>query len=161
MCMLNCLCVHQTEPSSARAGDQRLIAVSKMGLFHSPQSTGLGKIQLMTDGVDTEISCLYHDSSQMTTGRERQCFLRNLLTLQMSVTEATWKLGQALCTMLCFFSAIMKYTQQRKIVSETNSSGDITAEIKAVSSSSMRSWLFGHCISNTSYIGLHLSPVPS
>ncbi len=77
------------------------------------------------------------------------------------VTEAALKLGQALCTMLCFFSAIMKYTQQRKIVSETNSSGDITAEIKAVSSSSMRSRFFGHCISNTSYIALHFSRVPS
>lgn len=46
------------------------------------------------------------------------------------VTEAAWKLGQALCMMLWgfvfFYGAIMKYSQQRKTVSETNSSGDIT-----------------------------------
>lgn len=42
-------------------------------------------------------------------------------------------MGQALCMMLCFFRAIMKYTQQRSTVAEANSSGDVTTEIKAVS----------------------------
>lgn len=75
------------------------------GLSDSPQSRELAKIQLMTDGVDTEMSCLYHVSYHTTTGKERQCFLRNLLTLQMSITSqrqhGNWV--RPLCTMLCFF----------------------------------------------------------
>lgn len=95
----------------------------------------------------------------MTTGRERQCSLRNLWTSQRRhrnwVKPFAW--GSVFFVAVV---AIMKYTQKRKTVSGTNSSGDVT-EIKTVSSYSMRSWLFGHCISNTSYIALHLSPFPS
>lgn len=111
----------------------------KLGLSHSPQSRGLAKIQLMTDGVDADMSCLYRDASHMTTGKERQCFLRNLLTLQMSITSQRWHGNwvRPRCTMLCFFVfffiflVLLWNTLNRGKTAETNSSGDVTVEIKS------------------------------
>lgn len=83
--------------------------------------------------------------------------------MQMSVTSQrpheNWGKPFARCSDILFFLRYYEIHSWRKAASKNNSSGDITAEGKAVNSSSVGPWLFGHSISNSSYMTLRLSPV--
>lgn len=62
---------------------------------------------LIADEVDKEMSCWHCDASQVITKR-KAVFSEELANFadECYVTQAAWKLGQALCTMRCFFVCV-------------------------------------------------------